>query len=73
KHDRRAWKILVEFLKPIYIPRDWLKRPEEGGKTPREIIDKLMLVLARKVGYKTLRKNWALERRRQLEGRPWRE
>ncbi|HME53839.1 MAG TPA: 1-acyl-sn-glycerol-3-phosphate acyltransferase [Candidatus Lokiarchaeia archaeon] len=73
KNSRRKWKILVEFLKPFYIPREWLKKPEEGGKTPREIINALMLVLARKVGFTTLKKNFALERRRQAEGRPWRE
>ena len=38
-----------------------------------ELGNNLMLVLARKAGYKVLKKNWALERRRQLEGRPWRE
>ena len=71
KNSRRKWKILVEFLKPFYIPRDWLKPPEEGGKNPRDMINAVMLVLARKVGFTTLRKNYALERRRQAEGRPW--
>ncbi len=73
KNPRRLQKHLVEYLKPIFIPRGWLLKPEEGGKTPREIIDALMLVLARKVGYTTLKKNYALERRRQSGGRPWRE
>ena len=68
---RKKWKILVEFLKPFYLPREWLKKPEDGGKNPRDMINALMLVLARKVGYTTLKKNYALERRRQAEGRPW--
>ncbi len=73
KNSRKLQKHLIEYLKPIYIPRDWLERPEDGGKTPREIINALMLVLARKVGFTTLKKNYALQRRRQAEGRPWRE
>ncbi|MEX2727846.1 MAG: lysophospholipid acyltransferase family protein [Candidatus Sigynarchaeum springense] len=73
KNSRRLQKYLVEYLKPIYIPRGWLAKPEDGGKTPREIIDALMLVLARKVGYTTLKQNYALERRRHAGGRPWRE
>jgi 1-acyl-sn-glycerol-3-phosphate acyltransferase len=71
KDPRKLQKYLVEYLKPIYIPRDWLKKSEEGSKSPREIINALMLVLARKVGYNALKKNYALERRRQSEGRPW--
>jgi 1-acyl-sn-glycerol-3-phosphate acyltransferase len=73
KNTRKLQKHLVEYLKPIYIPRSWLQKPEEGGKTPREIINAIMLVLARTVGFTTLKKNYALERRRQSEGRPWRE
>lgn len=73
KNPRKLQKYLIEYLKPIYIPRGWLAKPEDGGKTPREIIDALMLVLARKVGYTTLKKNYALERRRYAGGRPWRE
>jgi len=68
---KKKRKILVEIFKPIYIPRNWLQPPEKGGKTPREIINKLMLVLARKVGFNSLAKNWALERRRRAGGQPW--
>jgi 1-acyl-sn-glycerol-3-phosphate acyltransferase len=73
KHDPRLWKVLVEILKPVYIPREWLKPEEEGGKLPRELIDKLMLALARKAGYSTLKQNRALEHRRQQAGGPWKE
>ncbi len=69
--DKRKWKILVEFLHPIFLPRAWLAEPRNGGKTARETMDKLMLVLARKVGYSSLRKNHALEWRRRSGGRPW--
>ncbi len=64
-------KILVEFLKPIFIPRAWLQPPQEGGKTPREIIDTLMMVLARKLGQDHLEKNPRLEDRRQYPGTAW--
>ncbi|NMC05433.1 MAG: hypothetical protein GYA24_09485 [Candidatus Lokiarchaeota archaeon] len=71
KDPRKLQKHLCEFLKPIFIPRAWLEKPDAGGKTPREIMNALMLVLARKVGHTSLKKNYALERRRQSEGRPW--
>jgi 1-acyl-sn-glycerol-3-phosphate acyltransferase len=73
KDTRKLQKFQVDYFEPVYIPRSWLARPDEGGKTPREIINMLMLILARKVGYTTLKKSYALERRRQSEGRPWRE
>lgn len=71
RNDNRKWKILVEYLKPFYLPRDWLQPPEKGGKTPREIINAVMLVLAKKAGYEKLKKNPRLEWRRKLKGRPW--
>ncbi|MHA1791080.1 MAG: lysophospholipid acyltransferase family protein [Promethearchaeota archaeon] len=57
--------IEIYFLKPIFLPRKWLLKPESGGKTPREMIDALMLILARKNGQKSLAKNPLLERRRK--------
>ncbi|MHA1821157.1 MAG: lysophospholipid acyltransferase family protein [Promethearchaeota archaeon] len=65
-HDR----FYIRFLKPFFIPREWLKRPEEGGKTPREIIDYVMLKLARLQGQKELAPNHSLERRRR-DHSPW--
>ena len=57
--------IEVHFMKPFFIPRDWLKKPKDGGKTPREIIDFLMLKLARKNGQKKLAKNPRLEAKKR--------
>lgn len=71
KGSRRPRKVLVEFLKPVFLPRLWLAEPAAGGKSPREIINILMLHLARKAGFSSLKKNWALERRRGAAGRPW--
>ncbi|MHA1681352.1 MAG: lysophospholipid acyltransferase family protein [Promethearchaeota archaeon] len=71
--DRRKWKILVEFLKPVFFPRDWLKDPREGGKTTRQMINTLLLHLAKKIGYTSLKKNHALEYRRSRKGKPWRD
>ncbi|MEX2682045.1 MAG: lysophospholipid acyltransferase family protein [Candidatus Sigynarchaeota archaeon] len=56
-----AGPVGVTFYKPIFLDRSWLKRPEEGGKTPREIIDYLMMFLAKKNGQKELAKNTRLE------------
>ncbi|HMF33752.1 MAG TPA: 1-acyl-sn-glycerol-3-phosphate acyltransferase [Candidatus Lokiarchaeia archaeon] len=67
----RFQKITVEFLKPVFVPRSWLNPPEEGGKTPREIIDALMLILARKLGQAKLVINPRLESRRTEPGTPW--
>nr|MDO8110956.1 hypothetical protein [Candidatus Sigynarchaeota archaeon] len=44
-----------------FIDRSWLKKPEEGGKTQREIIDHLMLFISQKNGQKELVKNHRLE------------
>ena len=56
--------IEIYFFKPLFLNRQWLKRPAEGGKTPREIIDFLMLHLARKNGQESLAPNPRLEQRR---------
>lgn len=68
---RKPKKILVEFLEPFFLPREWLRPPEAGGKTAREIIDHLMLVLARVLGQDHLQPNPLLERRRRARGKPW--
>ncbi len=68
---RRPSKILIEFVSPIFIPRDWLRPPNNGGKTPREIIDALMMVLARKLGQESLAPNRLLDRRRQGARKSW--
>ncbi|MHA1371455.1 MAG: lysophospholipid acyltransferase family protein [Promethearchaeota archaeon] len=57
--------IRVHILKPFFIDRNWLKPPEQGGKTPREIIDHVMMVLAKKNGQKQLATNPLLEFRRK--------
>nr|MDO8116109.1 hypothetical protein [Candidatus Sigynarchaeota archaeon] len=54
----------VHFFKPFFIDRAWLRRPDEGGKTPREIIDYMMFFLAKKNGQKELAKNFRLEGRK---------
>ncbi|MHA1341111.1 MAG: 1-acyl-sn-glycerol-3-phosphate acyltransferase [Promethearchaeota archaeon] len=64
-------QIVFKVLDPLFIPRDWLKPPEQGGKTPREIIDYLMMMLARVKGQKELAINPVLERRRKMAGKPW--
>lgn len=56
-----AGPVGVTFYKPIFLDRSWLKRPEEGGKSQREIIDYLMLFLARKNGQTELAKNPRIE------------
>lgn len=66
-------KIIFKCFKPLFIPREWLKKPEEGGKTPREIIDYLMMIHARVKKQDKLDKNWALEHRRENTNKPWYE
>ena len=68
---RGARKIRIEFLPKIYIPRSWLKVPAQGGKSPREIIDTVLLVLARHRGQLHLSHNPVLERRRKTYGTSW--
>ena len=67
-HHRRNPKFLpkmtpieVHFLKPFYLPRSWLKHPDEGGKTPREMIDHIMTILARANGQNAPAINHRLE------------
>lgn len=65
-------KIVFKILDPYFIPRDWLNTPEEGGKTPRQIIDDVMMKHAAIWGQKELAKNGVLERRRQVGRKtPW--
>ncbi len=58
-------KIRLSFLDPYYLPRKWLQKPEEGGKSPREIINYMMRILAKANGQKTFIKNNSLERARR--------
>ncbi|HME51577.1 MAG TPA: lysophospholipid acyltransferase family protein [Candidatus Lokiarchaeia archaeon] len=53
--------IEVHVMKPVFINRAWLEKPENGGKTQREIIDNVMLIVARKNGQNELAKNQNLE------------
>ena len=66
---RKASKIVLTVKKPIFIERTWLNQPNnkinDGGKTPREIIDFLMLSIAENLGQKKLVKNPLLERRKR--------
>ncbi|MHA1730429.1 MAG: lysophospholipid acyltransferase family protein [Promethearchaeota archaeon] len=63
--------ISVEFLEPFFLPREWLSDPGEDprGKTPREIVDWMMMKLARKRGQRELGENRGLERRREQYAR----
>jgi len=60
---RNIAPIEIHFFPPIFLDRQWLKRPEDGGKTPREIIDYLMDFLARKNGQATFAPNPHLDAR----------
>jgi 1-acyl-sn-glycerol-3-phosphate acyltransferase len=61
-----AWgRAEIYFLEPVYLNRTWLKPPEEGGKSQREIVDYLMMILARKNGQKALDVNPMLEASRR--------
>jgi hypothetical protein len=61
----RLRKIRVDILKPVFLPRTWLYQPAQGGKTPRQLADYLMLRLARSLGQERLGKNWYLEAHRR--------
>ena len=63
----RTQKITIEFLDPYYIPREWLKDPKlnKDGKTPREIIDYMMNLLAKANGQRFFAPNKGLEWRKQ--------
>lgn len=67
----RTNKIILEFLDPVFVPRDWLQPPEQGGKTPREIMDYLMNILAKANGQKSYISNPRLNRikKKHCEGR----
>ena len=67
----RPRQIRMEYLPKLYIPRPWLKAPAQGGKTPRQIIDAVLLVLARHRGQSELAPNPLLEKRRKSYQRPW--
>ena len=61
-------KIKVQFFNPFFIHREWLKTPEEGGKTPREITDYIMDKLAKFNGQKTFLPNRIMEDKRDYKG-----
>ena len=56
-------------MKPFFIPRDWLKHPSEGGKTPREIIDFIMLKIGKIAGQSELIPNSRLKWRKRLRNK----
>jgi hypothetical protein len=62
--QHKPGRIEIHFFKPVFIDRQWLKPLAEGGKTPREIIDFLMLHLARKNGQTSIAPNPRLQRTR---------
>ena len=71
KTVRHTRDIILDIFKPLYIPREWLRPVEEGGKTPRELVNWLMMFFARKKGQDHLYPNGALERRRNSNDRQW--
>jgi 1-acyl-sn-glycerol-3-phosphate acyltransferase len=64
-------RVIFTYLKPVYLPRTWLLPPEQGGKTPREIIDFLMLKIAHKLDQKTLASNPLLDHRKAGNRNSW--
>lgn len=68
---RRAKKVRLTFGKPYYLPREWLRNQQEGGKNPREIIDHIMSKIASRFGQDELASNHLLEKRREKKGKPW--
>ncbi len=64
-------KIRFIFLKPYFIPQNWLRSPKKGGKTKREIIDLAMKKIARKLGQEELGPNPVLNRRKERYNKPW--
>jgi len=65
KMNQKAFpQIRINFLPPMYLPREWFVPVEQGGKTPREIINWIMQFLAHKLGQKEVVKNPGLEWRR---------
>jgi hypothetical protein len=58
--------IAIRYGNPFYIPREWLKTPEEGGKSPREITDYIMMKLAKMQKQTELVPNPRLEHRKNI-------
>lgn len=71
KKQHHPTKLVFHILKPVFIPQDWLRSPNDGGKTAREIIDYIMLIIARKFGQKQLSKNPLLQHRKHGAIHPW--
>jgi 1-acyl-sn-glycerol-3-phosphate acyltransferase len=64
-------KIWIKFLPAFYFPRSWLNPVDQGGKSPREMIDYVMLKLARINGQKDLVPNWLLNHRKENSAEDW--
>jgi len=64
-NTKKLPKIRISFLPAYFLPRDWLKPIDQGGKKPREIINWIMLGLAHKLGQKNLALNNSLESSRK--------
>lgn len=56
-------KTTIQFFPPFFIPREWHRPVNEGGKSPREIADYCMQLLARKNGQQTFAPNPRLDRK----------
>jgi hypothetical protein len=61
----RTNKITLRFLPAYYLPREWLLKPDDGGKAPREIVDYMMSILAKARGQKHLLYNDRIDHHRQ--------
>jgi 1-acyl-sn-glycerol-3-phosphate acyltransferase len=57
--------IEIHFFPPFFLKREWLRSPNEGGKSPRELIDYVMLRFAHHAGQKALFPNALLEKKYQ--------
>jgi hypothetical protein len=53
--------IEIHFLDPYYLPREWITPDHKDFKTPREIIDIMMMKIARYACQSQLDKNRVLE------------
>ncbi len=72
----RSAPIEIHFLKPFFIKREYLLPPNEFGKTPRELINMLMLKLAKKQNQPYLAKNPVLVQKKfrySIKNRPHNE
>jgi 1-acyl-sn-glycerol-3-phosphate acyltransferase len=56
--------IEIHIMEPFFLNREWLKRAEKGGKSPREIVDWMMLKIAHKQKQSVLGVNRGLEERK---------